>query len=154
MEKSSQRSGRDFLDREPNLYFERFAPNHPPQTDFVFVPCRAATLSYVHGARRHLAANDAHLAERRYELPQTHRRELEEHTRFRINRLNTTTLMRITGTNGMTLYVIKKKFVRKSLVTLPEGMESKECTGRVKEALNDIYYLTEEIIDIVSTSLS
>ena len=62
----------------------------------LYDPCCAATLNYVHGARRHLAANDAHLAARRYELPQTHPRELEEHARFRINRLISTTLMRYT----------------------------------------------------------
>ena len=52
------------------------------------------------------------------------------------------------------MYETKKNFVTKYLVTMPDETEWKEYTDHVKEVLNDIYYVTEEIIGIASSSLS
>ena len=120
---------------KPNLSV--LGPNRPPQygsqDDDGSHWCAATHgRDRVHGTGRLLAAYGAHPADYRYELPQTHRRALEEHARFRINRLNMIILMRqivnahTMDENGQSFSMIKRN--------------QKGCTDDVKA-----HYMTDTV---------
>ena len=153
MKKSFQRSGR-ILGSKNETVSRAFCPKPSPTvcaTEFTVYCCAATRFHRDGGDGRLLAAFDVLAGDERHELPQKQRRAPDEHARFRNNM---TTLMRTKDMNETILYVIKKNTVKKYLVMLSNDTGWKEHTDREKEVLNDIYYVIEEIIDTVSSSLS
>ena len=71
-----------FWTEEPNLYFERFAPNHLPQASFVYMIPWCAATHIQRGTGRLLAVR---LPEVRQELPQVTTQGMTSTTRFRVN---------------------------------------------------------------------